>query len=340
MDSFVFLALGLVPLLVSATPVQTALPQRRNHAGPPADYSTALQQLAAPSTTSSSTAASATSSSSQQSIFGEGVPTELLDWVAIVIAAGVISTLLAARFFFIKRYGPPTLRAYFIQPGGLHIPFLRIHIKGPPPRPDIRAEFHQQSGALTRRRRRDRTTHGPEIGEGGRRAGGRDADDGVDGDEEMEMGESLPGYEVDLTLPGYAKDERAERAERRSRRVTVPTYEEEDVGGASPVVAEPEPHDEVLPSVQAYEEASRTARAAQQHRDIVQSEAARAEQPSRASIASAATKVNPDSDEGAEGSKKVKDEEREVDIGEESITREGKEEPLATEDAGGKERQL
>nr|CRX79196.1 hypothetical protein [Leucosporidium scottii] len=137
----------------------------------------------------------------------------MLIYVAAAIAAGVFLSLLLARYFFIKRHYPPTFRAYFIPLKGIHIPFLHLHIDGPPPRPNNRRDGPPSYGvSIMQRRRRDRTTRGEGIGEGGRRRGERDGDDGFDGEGEHVGGEGasggvgqdeLPMYVLETGLPGY-----------------------------------------------------------------------------------------------------------------------------------------
>lgn len=172
-------------------------------------------------------------------------------------------------YFFIKRHYPPTLRAYFIPLSGIHIPWLRISIDAPPPRPPRGHPPSYSLNAITRRRRRDRTTRGEGIGEGGVRRGERDADDGFDGEQTVGGGEEdgLPMYQMDTGLPAYgvADTQEGER-DRPAGEVgggaseggsTTAAGVPATSAGATSTAAE-----DVLPSVQDYEQATRQARLA------------------------------------------------------------------------------
>lgn len=78
---------------------------------------------------------------------------------------------------------------------------------------------------------------GADVGEGGVREGGRDEDDTWEGDAGAEPKESLPTYAVDLDLPGY-------------------NYRREVQQFGREVVQERR-EEEVLPTAQAYEAATR-----------------------------------------------------------------------------------
>ncbi|KAL8291393.1 hypothetical protein RQP46_002371 [Phenoliferia psychrophenolica] len=333
--------LGLIPLLAGASPVPAPTPMpafgRRNGVDPPSTYTTSGVNPASRTSIVAAAASASQSSTDAQNLFSGGIPSQLLDWVAVVIVGGVFTTLLLARYFFIKRYYPAgtgtsvSIRAYFLPKSGIHIPWLRIHINAPP-RPDISPFV---GGVVPRTRRRDVPTVGPGIGEGGRRNGPRDEDDQVDGDAE-ELGEMrradeehLPGYAVDVSLPAYAKDESANRA--RANAVpaagTPATVEN--------VTTDPEDEAEAVLSVQAYEEATRVSRLIGQMR----SEQPRPESSgSVATTDTAATKVDLEG-EGGEA-KKGKDIETEADIGEATIEEEMVEDPLgAAQEGRGKGRE-
>ncbi|BGP43284.1 hypothetical protein JCM10450v2_007434 [Rhodotorula kratochvilovae] len=171
-------------------------------------------------------------------------------WVSVVVVAGVVVALLCSRYFYIRRFYSPTLRAYFIPAKGVHIPWLRLHIAGPPERIP-REPPPSYSAAARRRRRRGRQTAGETVGEGGRRVGDRDADDGWDDLSLAERGsvvgvavDELPRYYVDSGLPGYfgGDGDAADEAERI--RVEAATAGESSV----------------IPSAAEYEAASRAAR--------------------------------------------------------------------------------
>ncbi|GAA6058133.1 hypothetical protein JCM3770_001943 [Rhodotorula araucariae] len=169
-------------------------------------------------------------------------------WVSVVVVAGVVVALLCSRYFYIRRFYSPTLRAYFIPAKGIHVPWIRLHIAGPPERIP-REPPPSYSTAERRRRRRGRQTAGETVGEGGRRIGDRDADDGWDDLSLAERGsvvavDELPRYFVDSGLPGYfgGDGNAADEAERIRAEAAA-------AGESS-----------VIPSAAEYEAASRAAR--------------------------------------------------------------------------------
>lgn len=173
----------------------------------------------------------------------------------------------ACRFFYIRRYYPPTWRSYFLPAKGLHINRFGIHIRGPPPRipreeppPYIFATEFGPHGR--RRRRRGRQTVGATVGEGGARIGERDQDDmwdvdlvgGADGANGPAgtpalVRDELPRYFVDGGLPMYdvGDGSAAEEAERIRAEAAA-----SGAAGADLL--------ETLPTAAEYEAASRAAR--------------------------------------------------------------------------------
>ncbi|KAM0747827.1 hypothetical protein T439DRAFT_382913 [Meredithblackwellia eburnea MCA 4105] len=247
-----------------------------------------LQQQTA---TMTSTSATSSSSSSNGYWLGGGsafdpnvhsLPQVLLNAVGIVVLVAVIITVAVARYLQIRKFYPVTFRNFFIPIGGIHINWLKIHVQGPPPRP-----LPQSPAAAMRSRRRreraqrDRTTFGPGIGMGGARDGARDEDDIVEGDDSTTTREGLPKYEVDLALPPYAVSEgemlpppgaggttfaqwwrRPAVGDGRDRIERGQGEDEAQVagGGGAEVVGVlvgAGGEEEELPSVQAYEEATR-----------------------------------------------------------------------------------
>lgn len=173
------------------------------------------------------------------------------------------STLWILSFFYIRRYYPPTMRAYFVPTKGININRLGIHIRGPPAR--IPHEnpppymYATEFGYGRRRRRRGRQTVGDTVGEGGARIGERDEDDMFDGDLTAERAsisggtapvarEPLPRYYVDAGLPMYeiGDGSAAEEAERIRAEAAVAGAEGDEV--------------DALPTAAEYEAASRAAR--------------------------------------------------------------------------------
>ncbi|GAA5845844.1 hypothetical protein JCM3766R1_004629, partial [Sporobolomyces carnicolor] len=151
-----------------------------------------------------------------------------ITYLAIIVVAGVVVALVSSRYFYIRRYyAKPTLRAYFLPKGGVHIKWLRIHIKGAPNRTLLTemttldqvygASAGQRGGERRRRRRRNRQTVGETLGPGGVRIGDGDDDDGWDDDYDnfdLESGGGgnrdrtgqrgeLPAYQHDSGLPAY-----------------------------------------------------------------------------------------------------------------------------------------
>ncbi|GAA6037664.1 hypothetical protein JCM8097_002274 [Rhodosporidiobolus ruineniae] len=229
--------------------------QRRNFAN-----ASGAVTATAPSSSSSSASASPSATSSGQSAgtgtyWGVGSDGNFsaawVTWVSIIIVAGVVFALLLSRFFYIRRYYPPTFRSYFIPSKGLHIPLLRIHIAGPPPREPREPPPSYYATTGRRRRRRHRQTVGETVGAGGTRLGGRDEDDGWDDDAQLDMAERgatggldmLPAYFVDVGLPGYTGGGAAAEEADRIRAEAATRGE-----------------GEVLPTAAEYEAASRSAR--------------------------------------------------------------------------------
>ncbi|GAA5862074.1 hypothetical protein JCM3774_006163 [Rhodotorula dairenensis] len=190
------------------------------------------------STTATSSASSSTSSQYTNNgswfggVWGGNFSTNWVTWVSIVVLVGLLIGISAARFFYIRRYYPPTWRSYFIPAKGVHINRLGIHIRGPPPRIPREAPppyiFATEFGPhARRRRRRGRQTVGETVGEGGVRIGERDQDDMWDLDVAGANGtgpagtpglvrDDLPRYFVDGGLPMYEVGDgsAAEEAER------------------------------------------------------------------------------------------------------------------------------
>ncbi|GAA6020381.1 hypothetical protein JCM10207_002089 [Rhodosporidiobolus poonsookiae] len=183
-----------------------------------------------------------------------GFSNSWVTWVSIIIVAGVIVALLCSRFFYIRRYYPPTWRSYFIPAKGIHIRWLGLHIRGPPAR--IPCEPPPSYYATTgRRRRRNRETNGATVGAGGTRLGTRDEDDGWDDDDLAERGAlgapALPAYHVDIALPGYDAGDGSAAAE--AERIRAIAAADESTA--------------VLPTAAEYEAQSRNARDAAAARD-------------------------------------------------------------------------
>ncbi|GAA5956956.1 hypothetical protein JCM8115_003875 [Rhodotorula mucilaginosa] len=231
-----------------------------------------LQQQA--STTAASSAPSSTSSQYSNNggwfgnVWGGNFSTNWVTWVSIVVLVGLLIGISTARFFYIRRYYPPTWRSYFLPAKGLHINRFGIHIRGPPPRipreeppPYIFATEFGPHGR--RRRRRGRQTVGATVGEGGARIGERDQDDmwdvdlvgGADGNGTGPAGtpglvrDELPRYFVDGGLPMYdvGDGSAAEEAERIRAEAAA-----SGAADADPL--------ETLPTAAEYEAASRAAR--------------------------------------------------------------------------------
>ncbi|KAJ8291974.1 hypothetical protein OF846_004757 [Rhodotorula toruloides] len=215
----------------------------------------ALQQQATTTTTSSASASSTSNTSygSAGSYWGDGNGTfsnSWVTWVSIIILAGVVVALLASRFFYIRRYYPPTLRSYFIPAKGIRIRRLGIYIRGPPERiprePPPSYDIAANGGR--RRRRRGRQTVGETVGDGGVRLGERDVDDGWDDLDLVERGarpvDELPRYMADNGLPMYTVGDgsASEEAERIRARALADGLED------------------VLPTAAEYEAASRNQR--------------------------------------------------------------------------------
>ncbi|KAM0786093.1 hypothetical protein ACM66B_006904 [Microbotryomycetes sp. NB124-2] len=272
--------------------VPTATLSRRNNAGVPSD-ATMLTRSATPTagatgsdpallaqSAASSTSSSAPSSSSTSvpgggfgALFGGGIPASYLTWIAIVVIVLIGCSLLVARYYYIKRFYHPTLRSYFVPPRGLHVKWLGIHVRGPPARiprePPPSYGFAEMTGR-GRRRRRDRTTVGDQIGEGGRRMGQRDEDDGFDDATAGTSGaaDELPMYTMDTSLPAYgsvaaeqeqrelqtALDASTTATAQPGTQTATSRLNETDGDGA---IAS---GDEQLPSVQEYERLTRQAR--------------------------------------------------------------------------------
>lgn len=74
--------------------LSVTLTPARNAPGPPSSYTTGADPTA---TRPQAAAASASQTSQEQTLFGGGVPSQLLDWVAVVIVAGVVVALVSAR---------------------------------------------------------------------------------------------------------------------------------------------------------------------------------------------------------------------------------------------------
>ncbi|BGP35191.1 hypothetical protein JCM10296v2_007023 [Rhodotorula toruloides] len=215
----------------------------------------AVEQQAATATTSSASASSTSNTSygSAGSYWGDSngsFSNSWVTWVSIIILAGVVVALLASRFFYIRRYYPPTLRSYFIPAKGIRIRRLGIYIRGPPERiprePPPSYDIAANGGR--RRRRRGRQTVGEMVGEGGVRLGERDVDDGWDDLDFVERGarqvDELPHYTADNGLPMYTVGDgsASEEAERIRARAMADGLED------------------VLPTAAEYEAASRNQR--------------------------------------------------------------------------------
>lgn len=164
-------------------------------------------------------------------------------------------------------------------------------------------------------------------------------------DDDAEMGvigpkdDELPKYEVDASLPSYAKDERAAAA-RRSRRVTPPA-----VDAASGDVGVPDEVD-ALPSVQAYEEATRESRAiaARAERSSVDTNHAEMVSSSGSSLTnvttgSTHTKVDEADETEGVGKGKEVELEREADVWEAAIPEEGAGDSEPRKAGAGKDRE-
>uniref|UniRef100_A0A0K3CLD9 Uncharacterized protein n=1 Tax=Rhodotorula toruloides TaxID=5286 RepID=A0A0K3CLD9_RHOTO len=213
----------------------------------------AIQQQAATATTSSASASSTSNTTygSAGSYWGDSNGSFSNSWcVSIIILAGVVVALLASRFFYIRRYYPPTLRSYFIPAKGIRIRRLGIYIRGPPERiprePPPSYDIAANGGR--RRRRRGRQTVGETVGDGGVRLGERDVDDGWDDLDLVERGarpaDELPRYTADNGLPMYTVGDgsASEEAERIRARALADGLED------------------VLPTAAEYEAASRNQR--------------------------------------------------------------------------------
>jgi len=227
------------------SPTRTVLLGRRDaNTAAPSSITRALAELASSSSsivgtsTITSPTAGTTSNnfnnSAAQTGYDENTAAFTTSWItylAIIVVAGVLVALLSSRYFYIRRfYASPSFRAYFLPRNGIHIPFLRLHIAGPPARINVdelrsRGELDEYGASANqrrerRRRRRNRQTVGETLGEGGTRLGERDQDDQWDDDDDLELGgqggggggqemrermrEDLPQYHIDSGLPAYA----------------------------------------------------------------------------------------------------------------------------------------
>ncbi|KAK4052282.1 hypothetical protein OIO90_004363 [Microbotryomycetes sp. JL221] len=277
----------------STPPTPTLSVVKRNNANVPSGATgltatpTTAPTVVAQQQSASSTASSASSASTSAlppgggfgSLFGSGVPATFLTWIAVVVVIGIALSLLVARYFYIKRYYKPTFRSYFLPPNGLHIKRLGIHIRAPPARiprePPPSYGVAELTGRNGRRRRRDRTTVGEQIGEGGRRLGDRDEDDAFDDAAQGGAArDELPMYTMDTGLPAYgtvagereqAQLQQALEASRQGNHDSSVTR-----GAAtattpmavanSAALGEQQDDDAQIPSVQEYERLTREAR--------------------------------------------------------------------------------
>ncbi|BGP27484.1 hypothetical protein Rt10032_c15g5466 [Rhodotorula toruloides] len=211
------------------------------------------QQAAAATSTASASSTSSTSYGTAGSYWGDAsgsFSSSWVTWVSIIILAGVVVALLASRFFYIRRYYPPTLRSYLIPAKGIRIRRLGIYIRGPPERipREPPPSYDVAANGGRRRRRRGRQTVGETVGDGGVRLGERDVDDGWDDLDLVERGarpvDELPRYMADNGLPMYTvgNGSAAEEAERIRARALADGFED------------------VLPTAAEYEAASRNNR--------------------------------------------------------------------------------
>ncbi|KAM0790807.1 hypothetical protein ACM66B_004653 [Microbotryomycetes sp. NB124-2] len=135
----------------------------------------------------------------------------VLSVITIALICAVLCALLIGRLAYVKRYYDLGLRSFFIPPSGLHV--LGLHVRGPvaTKRPDQPPLYRGPGAPLPRRRqhRRGRQVQGPDVDETGARRGERDQDDVWDGEQagtaaDLDIEKDvLPGYSVDVDLPGY-----------------------------------------------------------------------------------------------------------------------------------------
>ncbi|GAA5990488.1 hypothetical protein JCM10908_007396 [Rhodotorula pacifica] len=218
------------------TQAPTPYLRRRNDVNASLAQTISAVQQQASSATGTSSAPSSTSTGSGYTnnggwfgnVWGGSFSTNWVTWVSIVVLVGLLLGISTARFFYIRRYYPPTWRSYFIPAKGLHIKRLGINIRGPPPRVPREDPppyfFATEYGPYSRRRRRrGRQTVGETVGEGGARIGERDQDDMWDVDVAGSRAgtpgvarDELPRYFLDGGLPMYeiGDGSAAEEAER------------------------------------------------------------------------------------------------------------------------------
>ncbi|SDA02346.1 BZ3501_MvSof-1269-A2-R1_Chr12-3g03553 [Microbotryum saponariae] len=212
------LAVGHAPIVTTA-PIPPLY--RRNSVSVPKNdtgltidrSSTSLPIALGANSTSTSPAPNSTPSANPNNqtpisgLFGAGLTSSWLKWIAVVTAGGIGFSLLFARWFCVRRYAHITVRSFFIPRTGLEFAFLRIN--GPPlrdplePPPTYHYATYGYGPSSHRQRRRDRRTAGQGISASGARVGERDEDDRLEGEADL-VGERLPGYHVDRELPQYA----------------------------------------------------------------------------------------------------------------------------------------
>ncbi|KAK4050809.1 hypothetical protein OIV83_003231 [Microbotryomycetes sp. JL201] len=133
----------------------------------------------------------------------------VLSVITIALICAVLCALLAGRLAYVRRYYDIGFRSFFIPPNGLNL--ICVRIRGPvaTKRPDGPPTYRGPLGPNAqreRRHRRGRQVQGPDVDATGARRGDRDQDDVWDGeptagnDAEKDV---LPGYSVDVDLPGY-----------------------------------------------------------------------------------------------------------------------------------------
>ncbi|SCV73092.1 BQ2448_7017 [Microbotryum intermedium] len=271
---------GPAPMMIPV-PTVTAAPvpplYRRNSVAVPKNdtdltidrVTTSFPTALAANSTSTSPATNATPSSNPNTqspisgLFGAGLTSSWLKWIAVVTAVGIGLSLLFARWFCVRRYAHITVRSFLVPRTGVSFPFTKFRINGPPlrnpwePPPTYYYATYGYGPSSRRPRRRDRRTAGEGISASGARVGERDEDDRLEGETAL-VGEGLPGYHVDRELPQYAT-----LVEQSHANGVAAADAATSEGGLHTLSNAPEgqtgiPNDDLeIPTVQEYEMASR-----------------------------------------------------------------------------------
>ncbi|KAK4050763.1 hypothetical protein OIO90_004985 [Microbotryomycetes sp. JL221] len=180
------------------------------HTGEP--FATTATETTIPS----STATARDQSTDSRTVMGERSP--VLSIITIVLICAVLVALIMGRLAYVKRYYNLSLRSFFVPPNGIHLCGLinirgPVAIKTPDGPPTYRGSGYTSSTPRPRRYTRGRQVQGPDVYDNGARPGQRDQDD--DWNDQLDVAttpnhqqqdlekDALPGYSVDLDLPGY-----------------------------------------------------------------------------------------------------------------------------------------